>query len=132
MTLTPCLSLTVLDSVAFLELQKLRGARRKKEAETRVDTFQRLTDDEKGDIVSQAIEALQTEIEQVGTSCPGFGCTWCLIYVAGHTRQSSQAVEVLQTEIEQAGTAWIPARSKHSGSSPCAHQVTRMLTTSAP
>jgi hypothetical protein len=30
-----------------------------------VDTFQRLTDDEKGDIVSQAIEALQTEIEQV-------------------------------------------------------------------
>lgn len=48
--------------------KKLRGARRKKETETRVDTFQRLTDDEKGDIVSQAIEALQTEIEQLRSS----------------------------------------------------------------
>jgi hypothetical protein len=52
-------------------LQKLRGTRRKKEAETRVDTFQRLTDDEKGDIVSQAIEALQSEIEQVRLVCKG-------------------------------------------------------------
>eukprot|EP00882_Tetradesmus_deserticola_P033401 GHRQ01038158.1.p3 GENE.GHRQ01038158.1~~GHRQ01038158.1.p3 ORF type:complete len:119 (+),score=34.91 GHRQ01038158.1:965-1321(+) len=48
--------------------KKYRGARRKKEAEATVDTFQRLTDDEKGDIVSQAIEALQTQIEQLRSS----------------------------------------------------------------
>lgn len=49
----------------MLPLQKVKVSRRKKEMEARVDTFQRLTDDEKSDIVSQAIEALQSEIEQV-------------------------------------------------------------------
>eukprot|EP00878_Enallax_costatus_P042525 GHUV01049914.1.p1 GENE.GHUV01049914.1~~GHUV01049914.1.p1 ORF type:complete len:303 (+),score=107.89 GHUV01049914.1:66-974(+) len=43
--------------------QKGKSTRRKKESE--VDTFQRLTDDEKSDIVSQAIENLQKEIDEL-------------------------------------------------------------------
>eukprot|EP00878_Enallax_costatus_P047184 GHUV01057614.1.p1 GENE.GHUV01057614.1~~GHUV01057614.1.p1 ORF type:complete len:345 (+),score=115.87 GHUV01057614.1:287-1321(+) len=44
-------------------LKKGKSTRRKKESE--VDTFQRLTDDEKSDIVSQAIENLQKEIDEL-------------------------------------------------------------------
>jgi len=40
--------------------------RRRKDAEAQAEEFQKLTDDEKSDLVSQAIEALQAEIEQVG------------------------------------------------------------------
>lgn len=46
-------------------LQKIKGSRRKKDAETAAEVFQHLTDDEKSDIVSQAIEALQKEIDEV-------------------------------------------------------------------
>eukprot|EP00775_Hariotina_reticulata_P003207 gene3207-3484_t len=45
-------------------LLKKGKSRRRKDAEAQAEEFQMLTDDEKSDLVSQAIEALQAEIEQ--------------------------------------------------------------------
>lgn len=45
-------------------MQKGKGLRRKKESETRDDPVTKLTDDEKSDIVSQAIENLQKDIDE--------------------------------------------------------------------
>jgi TolA-binding protein len=46
-------------------LQKSKGTRRKKEQESKAEVLPKLTVDEKGDIVNQAVEALQDAIQQV-------------------------------------------------------------------
>jgi hypothetical protein len=52
----------------LVSLQK-KKSRRKREDVTQ-DSFQRLTDEEKSDLVSQAIEVLQGDIDQVGPHHP--------------------------------------------------------------
>lgn len=50
--------------MSFHRLQKKKGGKKTK-AEVKKDTFQKLNDDEKNDLVSQEIELVQAEIEGV-------------------------------------------------------------------
>lgn len=45
--------------------QKRKGSRRKRDEAGKRDSFSRLTDEEKSDLVVQAIESIQAEIDQV-------------------------------------------------------------------
>lgn len=49
-----------------LGLQKSKSTRRRKEQEAKAEALPKLTEDEKSDIVNQAVEALQDVIQQVG------------------------------------------------------------------
>lgn len=48
-------------------MQKSKSTRRRKEQEAKAEVLPRLTDDEKGDLVNQAVEALQDAIQEVST-----------------------------------------------------------------
>lgn len=48
-----------------LSAQKSKSTRRRRDAEAKADALPKLTDDEKGDIVNQAVEVLQDAIQQV-------------------------------------------------------------------
>lgn len=62
---TPCHCLLTLDVYwASLAFQKSKS-RRRKESEAKTEVLPKLTEDEKGDIVNQAVEALQDAIQQV-------------------------------------------------------------------
>jgi hypothetical protein len=47
-------------------LQKSKSTRRKKDVETKAEVLPKLTEYEKGDMVNQAVEALQDALQQVG------------------------------------------------------------------
>lgn len=65
-------------------LQKSKSTRRRKAQDPQAEALPKLTEDEKADIVSQAVEALQDAIQQVGQHRDLLACICCRWAIQSH------------------------------------------------